>query len=241
VNGTGPPSRNGHDTPRESKRLRRGLVTALEPNGAPAEAFRMLRTSLQFEGAGERLKTLMVTSSGPSDGKSTTLSNLAIAFAHAGERVLVLDGEVRRPVQHTIFDVPRAPGLTESLAGTSIAAPFRTRIPNLEVLTTGREIDVPGDAIVSRLSRMKAILNELQSRYDIILIDTPPILLVHDTALFAKMADGVVLVVNSNRSDAELLGRARQILAAAGARVVGTVLNHVDPTAVYGYRAYAAK
>lgn len=226
---------------RKARRLKRGLIGALEPNGGPAEAFRMLRTSLQFQGAGDKMKILLLTSAGPSDGKSTTLANLAIAFAAAGQRVLVLDGEVRRPVQHLIFGVAREPGLTESLRETAIRPPFPTQVRNLEVLPTGGAVGEPGDAIVSRLARVREVLDELRSRYDLVLIDTPPVLLVHDTALFAKLADAVVLVVNSNRTDREILARARQLLASAGANVVGTVLNHVDPGAVYGYRAYGAK
>jgi len=148
---------------------------------------------------------------------------------------------VRRPVQHLIFGVAREPGLTETLSGTTIQPPLRTQIPNLEVLPTGAGIREPGDAIVSRLARVRQVLDELRKRYDLVLIDTPPVLLVHDTSLFAKLADAVVVVVNSNRTNREVLARTRQILGSAGANVVGTVLNHVDPSAVYGYRAYGPK
>src|SRR5262249_40445654 len=136
---------------RQKARAKRGLMVAREPNSGPAEAFRMLRTALQFEGLGESARTLLVTSVGPADGKSTTISNLALSFAAAGHRVAIVDAEVRRPVQHEIFGMDRSPGLTEWLRSeTPTRAVLRpTSLARVDLLSTGQSLDTPGDALVA--------------------------------------------------------------------------------------------
>jgi tyrosine-protein kinase Etk/Wzc len=272
----------GGDDTAENRRLRRGLITLLEPESGPSEAFRMLRTSLQFHGVGNSRRTLLVTSVGPGDGKSTTLANLAIGFAALGEPVVIVDAEVRRPVQHTLFGVPRAPGLTDVLLAAEQAAPRSltpsarpepsppapggwreastetivtlpevelasemlagglrpTRVPNLWLLATGQVVPNPGDRLVTALPFLRAALRQLRRDYSVVLVDAPPLLLVHDTALLARLCDGVLFVVSSHRAERDLLARARERLESAGASVLGTALNSVDPGRVYGYDTY---
>jgi polysaccharide biosynthesis transport protein len=274
-------SEGGSDT-HENRRLQRGLITLLEPESGPSEAFRMLRTSLQFQGVGSSCRTLLVTSVGPGDGKSTTLANLAIGFAALGDPVVVVDAEVRRPVQHSLFGVPRAPGLTDILLGAEQAAPrpaalparresdkagvggWReataertatlaevelpagllagglrpTRVPNLSILTTGQLVPNPGDRLVTALPFLRAVVRQLRDEFPVVLVDAPPLLLVHDTAYLAKLCDGVLFVVSSHRAERDLLARARERLETSGANVLGTALNSVDPGRVYGYDTY---
>ena len=266
------------------RRIKRHLFSHIEPYSAVAEAYRMLRTNLQFMGVGERYRTILVTSIAASEGKSTTLSNLAITLAKQGQKVLVLDSEVRRPVQHTAFDVRRGPGLSEVLfsdnpvsaspeddnaeawlsngkhkkAKTPTLSLDRmretspkhleellqenikpVRIKNLAVLPSGDAWRNPSVTISNFAQRVKVILQTLKQKYDVILIDAPPIMLVHDAAIVSTLVDCVLFVVNSAKIDEESLLKAKQLLENGNAHVLGMVLNHFEPVGVYGsYYSY---
>lgn len=245
------------------RRLRRGLIAHLEPDSGGAEAYRILRTSLHFRGVGDRVRTLLVTSVGPGDGKSTTVANLAVEIAATGQRVVVVDGEVRRPVQHAIFAVAREPGLTDVLAAANgdrspasvsgeptnrgfsteiLDAALRpTGIEGLNILPSGTPAENRGNRLVVSFLALESMLAALRSNHDVILVDAPPLLLVHDAGLLARLVDGVLFVVSAHRADDELLSRARQILERADATVLGAVLNHADPARVYGYGKYYSR
>ena len=272
------------------RRIKRHIYSQIEPYSAAAEAYRMLRTNLQFIGLGEKHRTILVTSIGPSEGKSTTLSNLAISLAKLGQKTLVLDSEVRRPVQHTAFDMTRGPGLAEVLVTSNTevtsngngkanaesngeedidevwidqkrkksvpieisarmkedaAHPKRldellkesvrsVRIRNLNILTSGDRWMDPSVTVSNYAQRLKAILSQLKQRHDVILVDAPPLMLVHDAAVVSTMVDGVIFVVNSSRVDDEALLKAKQLLENANANVLGIVLNDFETTGVYG-------
>jgi uncharacterized protein involved in exopolysaccharide biosynthesis/Mrp family chromosome partitioning ATPase len=271
--------------PREVRSLKRSLITILEPNGGPAEGFRMLRTNLTFRGVAQNHRTIVVTSSGPNDGKSTLVSNLAISFATMGKRVLLIDAELRRPGMHIGFNVPEGPGLGELLtvpgsatsrpqespeleevlafarrnrveggfpappslppreARESLAFPLkqaihRSRVENLDVLPGGLLIENPSETLSAQMPRMRTILLHAREEYDVVLLDTPPLSLVHDTAVLSGVVDGVVYVVNSRRYDSELVLRNRTVLDRAGAVVLGAVLNQVEPMGVYKDNKY---
>jgi uncharacterized protein involved in exopolysaccharide biosynthesis/Mrp family chromosome partitioning ATPase len=271
--------------PREVRSLKRSLITILEPNGGPAEGFRMLRTNLTFRGVAQNHRTIVVTSSGPNDGKSTLVSNLAISFATMGKRVLLIDAELRRPGMHIVFNVPEGPGLGELLtvpgsatsrpqespeleevlafarrnrveggfpappslppreARESLAFPLkqaihRSRVENLDVLPGGLLIENPSETLSAQMPRMRTILLHAREEYDVVLLDTPPLSLVHDTAVLSGVVDGVVYVVNSRRYDSELVLRNRTVLDRAGAVVLGAVLNQVEPMGVYKDNKY---
>jgi tyrosine-protein kinase Etk/Wzc len=195
------------------------------------EAFRNLRTSLIWSDGGEALKTLVVTSATPGEGKTLTAANLAVTLAYDGLRVLLVDCDIRRPRVHGMFRVPRAPGLMEML--TTTAAPGtpphqairQTGIAGLFVLTCGA---LPSNA-ANLLSgtRMRVLLQELREQFDMIVLDTPPVLATADAGIVASLTDGVLLVVRAGATDRNAAQRACQHLANVGARVVGTVLN--DP------------
>jgi succinoglycan biosynthesis transport protein ExoP len=195
------------------------------------EAFRNLRTSLIWSDGGEALKTLVVTSATPGEGKTLTATNLAVTLAYDGLRVLLVDCDIRRPRVHGMFRVPRAPGLMEMLtttAGPGAQPPQairQTPIAGLFVLTCGA---LPSNA-ANLLSgtRMRVLLQELREQFDMIVLDTPPVLATADAGIVASLTDGVLLVVRAGATDRNAAQRACQHLGNVGARVIGTVLN--DP------------
>ena len=198
------------------------------------EAFRNLRTSLIWSDGGESLKSLVVTSAAPGEGKTLTAANLAVTLAYDGLRVLLVDCDIRRPRVHGLFRMPRSPGLMELLttsrhpSGDTVSAPDairETSISGLSVLTCGA---LPSNAAhLLSSTRMRVLLQELQEQYDIIVLDTPPVLATADAGIVASLTDGVLLVVRAGTTDRNAAQRAYQQLANVGARVVGTVLN--DP------------
>ena len=198
------------------------------------EAFRNLRTSLIWSDGGEALKTLVVTSAAPGEGKTLTAANLAVTLAYDGLRVLLVDCDIRRPRVHGLFRMPRSPGLMELLttsrhpSSDPVSAPDairETSIAGLSVLTCGA---LPSNAAnLLSSTRMRGLLQELREEYDIIVLDTPPVLATADAGIVASLTDGVLLVVRAGATDRNAAQRACQQLANVGARVVGTVLN--DP------------
>jgi tyrosine-protein kinase Etk/Wzc len=195
------------------------------------EAFRNLRTSLIWSDGGEALKTLVVTSAAPGEGKTLTAANLAVTLAYDGLKVLLVDCDIRRPRIHGLFHVPRAPGLMELLTASSNPdappppAIRQTSVARLSVLPCGA---LPMNAAnLLSSTRMRVLLQELQEQFDIIVLDTPPVLATADAGIVASLTDGVLLVVRAGTTDRNAAQRAYQQLANVGARVVGTVLN--DP------------
>ena len=195
------------------------------------EAFRNLRTSLIWSDGGEALKTLVVTSATPGEGKTLTAANLAVTLAYDGLRVLLVDCDIRRPRVHGMFRVPRAPGLMEMLTTATTPgvqppqAVRETAIAGLFVLTCGA---LPSNAAnLLSSTRMRVLLQELREQFDMIVLDTPPVLATADAGIVASLTDGVLLVVRAGATDRNAAQRACQHLGNVGARVIGTVLN--DP------------
>jgi Mrp family chromosome partitioning ATPase/uncharacterized protein involved in exopolysaccharide biosynthesis len=234
----------------ESKRsASAALGTLSQPFSIGVEAFRMLRTSLLWCEQGDSMKTLVVTSAAPGEGKTMTAANLSVTFAYDGLRVLLIDCDVRRPRQHGLFQVPRAPGLMELLMPSSMAAEGVHSLsfnPGLGKTESGRPVtDVIRPTNVKGLSlltcgalptnasnllsgvRMRVLLQELANSFDLVILDTPPVLATADAGILASIADGVLLVVRAGQTDRVAAKRAQQQLVNVGARIVGTVLN--DP------------
>ena len=204
------------------------LVTHLDPRSPVAESYRSLRTNLAFARASHELRTIIMTSPGPADGKSTTVANLAITFAQQGNRTLIIDGDLRRAVLDKLFDVPRAPGVTDVITGQRRLEDVvsETRIPNLFVLGSGPFPPNPSELLGS--TAMRDLIHQASSRYDFVLIDTPPLLAVTDAAVLSTMADGVIVVVRMASTARTALRRALSQLEAVSGRLIGTVLNDVD-------------
>jgi non-specific protein-tyrosine kinase len=210
------------------------LVTLIEAQSAAAEAYQSLRTNVEFAGLEQPLRTILVTSVDQQTEKSIALANLAVVMAQAGDRVLVVDGDLRRPMQHEIFGVSNAAGLTGWLANGGEPAIQKTTVDGLSVLPAGPTASSPAALLSSK--RLATALTSLRERADYVLCDAPPVLAVTDAALWGSQVDGVLLLLNAGSTKREHAQRARDILSKVHARIVGAVLLNVDKdVAMTGY------
>jgi len=195
------------------------------PGSREAEAYRSLRTTLFFSTKESREKVVQVSSSEPGDGKSTTTANLAVAMAQSGKRVLLIDGDLRRPTVHELFGLPQHVGLSDLLVGTMPLDTTlkETPVANLTILTAGIAPENPAELLSS--PRLGDVLKTLRERFDWILIDSPPILAVSDPCVVAPHADGMLLVVRLLKNKRAVLQRTREVLDAHGIRIVGVIAN----------------
>ena len=218
------------------------LVTLSDPRSPAAEAYRTLRTNIQFSSLDRPLRTLLITSAGADEGKSTTLCNLAVTMAQAGTNLIVADCDLRQPSIHEVFRLGNDKGLTTVLLGeTEGELPLQqTPIPNLMALTAGPPPPNPGDILGSQ--RMRRVMDALSASADLVLFDSPPIGLVTDAAMLASRADGVILVIRAGKTRRETACRAREILQKVNARVLGVVLNDADVgSSFYRYRGASGR
>lgn len=224
--------RNGKKHKREN-----GLVTLYDNASSGAEAYRTLRTNLIFSQSVQTLRSIVVTSASPSEGKTTTAANLAVSFAQQGMRVLIVDCDLRRARLHKMFSIPREPGLTEFILGHADQDTVvkETSVTGLYVLASGQLPPNPAELLGG--NRMRTALATLSGSFDLIVLDTPPLLAASDAAILATVADGVVLVVRAGVTEIEAGQQAIAQLASVGARVVGAVLNDPDEK-VQSYGGY---
>jgi non-specific protein-tyrosine kinase len=205
------------------------LVTLSEPRSPISEAYRTLRTNLDFASLDQACKTLVVTSAGVGEGKSTTLANLAVVSAQAGRTVILVDADLRRPTLHQIFGLDNEAGLTSVMMDESaLASPplQKTQVEGLSVLTSGPLPPNPADLMGSR--RMEDVIVALAGQADQVFFDTPPVVAVTDAAVLATKVDGVLLVVRAGKTRREYARTAVQRLEQINARLVGTVLTDVQ-------------
>ena len=203
------------------------LLTYQYPKSSMAEAYRTLRTNLGFASMDDPCRSILFTSTSPRDGKSTVASNLAVVMAQAGNRVALVDADLRKPIQHKIFDVDNRQGLTSVLLREVEAekAMHNGLVENLHVLTSGPIPPNPAEILGSE--RARQVLQQLLDEYDYVFIDSPPILAVTDSAILSTIVDGVVLVVNYAVTRNELAREAVEQFKKANARIIGVVLNQV--------------
>jgi capsular exopolysaccharide synthesis family protein len=209
------------------------LVTVSEPRSANAEAYRILRTNISFSSIDKPIKTILITSASPGEGKSVTAANLAATTAQAGYRTLLLDCDLRQPTQHKVFNTSNDVGLTNSLLAHANLQSFvrNSRVENLSLLTTGPLPPNPAELLGSR--SMANLLTALQGEFDIVVVDSPPVLAVADAAILSRMSDGVLLVVDSGKTRRDPAARALESLQQGGARVLGVVINRIRARASY--------
>lgn len=203
-----------------------------------AEAFRSLRTSVLLSTADQPPRTLLVSSSQPGEGKTTISANLAISLAQLGRRVLLIDGDMRRPSVRKVFETPNGLGLVSYLTGQQDwrleARPVG--IENLDVLPCGPVPPNPAELLSSE--RMRTLLEEAKAEYQFVLVDSPPLLNVADSRILATMVEGVVLVVKGGTTPRELAQRAQTYARDVGANLIGVVLNNLDVRSGDDYYRY---
>ncbi|MBE2183165.1 MAG: CpsD/CapB family tyrosine-protein kinase [Anaerolineae bacterium] len=203
------------------------LITLTDPRSSAAEAFRTLRTNLIFSGVERALTTLVITSAKNDDDKSEATANLAVTFAQAGNKTILVDGDLRNPLQHTLWGVKNDRGLTTMmLEPEAMAHPplIQTEVENLSLLPSGTLPPVPSDLFSSQ--RMGEVLGVLKARANYIIFDAPPVLSASDAALLASRLDGVLLVVKTGSTRRDQVARARDELNRVHARVLGAVLTN---------------
>lgn len=221
-------------------RLDTSLIAHVQPMAAAAEAYRHIRTNVQFSSRESVIETLMVTSPGAGDGKSVTASNLAIVMAQSERRTLLIDADLRRPRVHHLFDLSRSPGLSEALAadtasGSDVHPAIQdTPVDNLSVLSAGGAVDRPAERIGS--AALRRLIRHLKGEFDIIVIDTPPILAATDAAYLSTQCDGTLLVTRAAETTQHELQHAIESLDDVGATLLGTVFNGFDVSMAYGYK-----
>jgi capsular exopolysaccharide synthesis family protein len=215
------------------------LATLLYPRSAAAEAFRTLRTNIEFAAVDAPVRTLLVTSSSPGEGKTVMACNLAVAFAQSGKSVLLVDADLRKPGVHQLFDLPNAQGLTSLLRNEEVgldAVAQGTEQGNLRVITTGSLPPNPAELLGSQ--RMRALLDRMLSEFDLVVFDSPPLRAVADAAILSSFLDGTVFVVDTNSSRRRAVRQGRDALSRAGAHVLGVVLNRISGVGRTSYGGY---
>jgi non-specific protein-tyrosine kinase len=202
------------------------LVTLSDPRSPAAEAYRTLRTNVDFSGLDRAIQTLLVTSVAPHENKSVTAANLAVSMALGDKRTILVDADVRRPALHTLFRLNNDKGLTSLFIDSKgpIEPALQTvEVPNLQVLTSGPLPPNPAELLGSQ--RMLDVIEALKSRADIVLFDAPPVIAVTDASVLGTRVDGVLLVVQAGQTRREQAKRAKQQLEKLHIRVIGAVLS----------------
>ena len=218
------------------------LAALLYPRSGIAEAYRMLRANIEFAVVDEPLRTLLVTGSAPGEGKTVTAANLAVVFAQAGRRVLLVDADLRKPGIHVMFGLPNTRGLTTLLLGPAVDGReviHATEEANLQVMTSGPLPPNPAELLGSQ--RMREVLGRLAAGVDLVVLDSPPLTLVTDSAILSAFVDGTLLVIDARHSHRRTVQRGCEALDWAGATVLGAVLNRVPGGADSDYGGYYQK
>jgi capsular exopolysaccharide synthesis family protein len=204
-----------------------GLITFENPKSRAAEAFRTLRTNIQFSSIDGNTKTIVVTSTAPGEGKSTVISNLAMTMAQSGKKTILIDCDLRKPTVHKKLDIPNQNGLTSVLSGAIPLkdALFNTTLPNFHVLTSGPIPPNPSELLGSK--KMRALVKDLEQIFDVILLDSPPVVAVTDAQVLSTLCQGVILVASYGSTQKIGLVRAKDLLKKVEANILGVVINKV--------------
>ncbi|MFA6308717.1 MAG: CpsD/CapB family tyrosine-protein kinase [Clostridia bacterium] len=214
------------------------LIAQSNPKSPISEAFRVLRTNIEFSSVDNPIKSLVFTSALPGEGKTTVISNLAVTFALQEKRVLLVDGDLRKPKIHKIFKVENDRGLTSFL---SVKDDFRlylkkTNLKNLDIMPCGIIPPNPSELLSSNI--MKQFIKQVTNEYDVILIDTPPIGTVTDAALLSTVVDGTILIASSGTVEIDSIVRAKELLDQVNANIIGVVINKIDKSNAGKYHYY---
>lgn len=203
------------------------LIVHTDPKSLVSEAYRTLRTNIQFLSLDNPIKTIVITSAGPGEGKTTSVINLGITMAHSGSKVLLIDADLRKPAFHKIFRIYNQLGLTNVLVSELDYKErvLSTNIEGLEILPVGVIPPNPSELLAS--NKMKQLLNDVSKDYDFVLVDTPPAAVVTDASVLAAVADGTILVCASGQVSIDGAKRAKELLENVNANIIGVILNKI--------------
>nr|WP_318246444.1 CpsD/CapB family tyrosine-protein kinase [Rossellomorea aquimaris] len=216
----------------------RKLIAKANPKSPVSEQYRTIRTNIQFSSVDQEYRSIMVTSGGPGEGKSTTAANLAIVFAQQGKTVLLVDADMRKPTVHYTFNFPNTTGLTNVLTRQIELkeAVKDSGVDKLHILSSGPIPPNPAELLSSRA--MEQFFVDAYEEYDLILFDTPPVLVVTDAQIMANQCQGSILVVSSGKTEMEPAKKAKSLLEATNGKLLGTVLNNKKSTETDYYYYY---
>lgn len=214
---------------KEDSSQRPGLVVVNKPRSVVTEQYRTIRTNIQFSMVDQEFNSIVITSAAPGAGKSLTSANLAATFASEEKRVLLVDTDMRKPTVHKAFNVRNTDGLTSLLTDRSIELRdkvYKTSIDNLYILPSGPIPPNPAEMLGSK--RMAELKKEMESVFDLVIFDTPPLSAVTDAQILAGQTDGVIFVIRKNTAIKEKVLEAKSLLDMVGANVIGAVLNREE-------------
>ena len=214
---------------KDSRTLERRLITHEDSKSPVSESYRTLRTNLIYRANQDKGNTILVSSPGPGEGKTTTIANLAITFANLGKRTLLVDTDLRKPVMHTVFNKKQAPGLTDYLMGKEVQIENlvnKLNIDNLTLMTSGSVPPFPSELLGSK--KMNELISELRSNWDIVLFDLPPLMAVTDAYVILKEMDQFLLVLRAGVTQRGALKRSMAYLKVASISETGVVINQID-------------
>lgn len=214
------------------------MVTVTLPNSTNTEQFNTIRTNIEFSNIDTQLKSIVLTSSNASEGKSTISANLAVAFARQGKKVLLVDSDLRRPTIESTFGMVNPIGLTNYLTEREISINdifYKTSIENLYVIPSGPIPPNPSELIGSK--KMNNLIEALAEAFDLVIYDAPPLLSVTDAQILSTKTDGVIITVRANKTDKEAVKQAVRMIEHVNGKIIGTILNDVDNSenGYYGY------
>jgi len=213
------------------------LEVLSNPKSQAAESYRVLRTNLQFSSFDREIKTIVITSSIPGEGKTTTITNLAIAFAQSGSKVLLIDTDLRKPKIHKMFNLENHKGITTLLSQhETVQSCVYNEIDNLDIICCGPIPPNPSELLGS--CAMKDLIEGFKAEYDVILLDSAPVGTVTDAAVLGAICDGVILIAKSGAVDIYAVRRAKEMLKNVNANILGIVLNSMDKKNQNGYYYY---
>ncbi|MBN6851533.1 protein-tyrosine kinase [Staphylococcus saprophyticus] len=221
----------------KKKRAISPLYVHDKPKSTVSEKFRGIRSNIMFSSAEKEIQSLLITSEKPLSGKSTISANIAVTYAQAGYKTLIIDGDMRKPTQHYIFDLPNNSGLSNLIVNkaTYTESIKETKVENLAILTAGPTPPNPSELIAS--TQFDEIYNELLSDYDFIVVDTPPVNTVTDAQVYAQTIQNCALVIDVEKNNKNEVKKAKDLINKAGGKLLGAILNKtaIDKSSSYYY------
>jgi capsular exopolysaccharide synthesis family protein len=217
----------------------RGFVVEQKPKSIAAEAYRTLRTNIQYSSFDKEIRTIVITSAQAAEGKSTVSGNLALAFAQNEKKVIIIDCDLRKPSVHKNFKISNLSGLSEVLIGKEkLDNAIQSRNENLDILPSGKIPPNPSEMLSS--TAMTNLIESLKQKYDIVILDSAPLQAVTDAQILSTKADGTLLVIRAQRTSKVAVSEAKNLLTKVGANIIGTVLHAVENTRGKYYYYYGS-